>query len=176
MSAGIRHILALDPSLVQGMQDFQTGGLYGVSMRRVLPPGIAILAGTALALVFAGELEVLGLGEDTARSLGLEVKHWRIAFLLLASMLAGCAVSFCGLISFVGLIAPHLSRLLLPGGAKRTHLALSALTGGSLLAVCDTLSRTLFSPFELPVGIFLSYLGAPFFFWLIFRGRRMRRD
>jgi iron complex transport system permease protein len=175
MTAGTNTLLTLYPHLLSGIHDFQNGGFSGVSLRLIARPGVAILTGLLLTFGFSGELEILGLGEDTARSLGLKVRLWRVVFLILAAALAGCAVSFAGLIGFVGLIAPHMSRLLLRGSGKRAHIVLSALIGAILLVVCDTLSRTLFAPYELPVGILISFLGAPFFLWLIYRERRKRR-
>ncbi|MDR3294771.1 MAG: iron ABC transporter permease, partial [Clostridiales Family XIII bacterium] len=176
MNAGTNTLATVFPHLLGSIHDFQNGGFSGVSFKIISLPGIAIIAGLVIALLTSGELEILGLGEDTAQALGLRVKAWRTAFLVLAAALAGCAVSFCGLVSFVGLIAPHMSRLLLRDGSKRALLSLAALAGAALLLVCDTLSRTLFAPYELPVGIFVSFLGAPFFLWLICCERRKRRD
>jgi iron complex transport system permease protein len=114
------------------------------------------------------------LGSETAQSLGLPVRRTRLTLLVLAAMLAGAAVSVGGLISFLGLLAPHMVRPLAGGQSRRLLLA-SALCGAALLTVCDTAARTLFAPYELPVGILLSLLGGPFFLWLLLRSRGGRK-
>ena len=86
--------------------------------------------------------------------------------LLLASALAGAAVSFSGLLGFVGLIVPHAARFLV-GWESRWLLSVSILLGAAFLSLCDMLARVLFAPFELPVGIVMAFLGAPFFIWLL---------
>ncbi|MDR0570709.1 MAG: iron ABC transporter permease [Clostridiales Family XIII bacterium] len=176
MTAGVQSLATLYPHILVGMRDFQIGGFSGVSMKALLPAGALILAGLALSLRFAGELEVLGLGDETARALGLAARRWRFFFLVLASALAGASVSFAGLIGFVGLITPHAARLLFPGAGKRVLLSASGLMGAAFLTLCDAAARTAFAPFELPVGILVSFMGAPFFLWLIYRERRRRHD
>ena len=94
--------------------------------------------------------------------------------LILAAVLCGAAVSFAGLVGFVGLLVPHAARFLV--GTRHQDLILaSMLLGALLVTVCDLLGRVLFAPFELPVGILLSLLGGPFFLWLLFRQRGGQR-
>ena len=176
MTAGINTLATTHPDIMGGLRDFQNGGFTGVTSARLIPAGAVILLGLLAALAFAGELDILGLGEATASSLGLDVRFYRFLFLALAAALAGASVSFGGLISFVGLIVPHMARLILRGGGKRFLIALSALMGAAFLVLCDTAARVIFSPFELPVGILIAYLGVPFFLWLLFRERRKRHD
>ena len=115
-------------------------------------------------------MDVLSLGSDTARSLGLHAGRVRLVLLTLAAALAGGAVSFCGLLGFVGLIVPHIMRRLL--GEESLPLLWGCTLGGAFfLTVCDVLARVLFSPYELSVGIVLSLLGGPFFLWLLLRQR-----
>jgi iron complex transport system permease protein len=147
----------------------------GVTPQILFPAGAIILLGMIAIFLLAGELEILGLGESTALSLGLNVKLVRFVFLLLAAALAGAAVSFSGLLGFVGLIVPHITRMIVKG-SLRLVLILSALIGASFLLVCDTIARSAFAPFELPVGILISFLGVPFFLWILFRERRKRHD
>lgn len=146
--------------------DFRVGGFGAVVPARLLPAGVLILC--ALAVVFAlhNELEVLSLGEDTARSLGLNAARMRTVFLALAALLCGAAVSFAGLLGFVGLIVPHAVRRLAGNECARL-LPLCALWGGAFVTVCDLLSRLAFRPQELPVGILLSALGGPFFLYIL---------
>jgi len=126
-------------------------------------------------LTLSNELSVLTLGEDNARGVGLDTGVMRVVFLALAAFLAGAAVSVCGLLSFVGLLVPHAVRRLSGEGAGHI-LLLSALFGGAFVTVCDSLARTLFSPYEIPVGIIMAFLGAPFFIYILIKGRRVRPD
>ena len=94
----------------------------------------------------------------------------RTLFLLLAALLAGCAVSIAGLLSFVGLIVPHAVRRM--AGSKSSHLVgLCALFGAAFVCLCDTISRTAFAPYEIPVGIIMAFLGAPFFVFILIKGK-----
>ncbi|GHU50410.1 corrinoid ABC transporter permease [Clostridia bacterium] len=176
MIAGINTLSNLYPDILRGLRDFQIGGFAGVSMRQLLPAGVIIVAGILTALIFGGELSVLSLGEGTARSLGLNVSLFRLLFLAAAAALAGAAVSFSGLLGFIGLIVPHMARLILRGSGKRMLIGTSGMMGAAFLTLCDTFARTLFSPGELPVGILTAYLGVPLFMWLLYKDRRRRRD
>ena len=130
-----------------------------------------LAAGGVLALFLAPELNILALGEQTAASLGLPVGRTRLASILAAALLAGAAVSFAGLISFVGLLVPHIARRLV-GQQPGKMLPVSALMGAILVVLADMLGRTLFAPSELPVGIFMSLIGAPYFLILLCRRRQ----
>ena len=130
--------------------------------------GWYLAAGAALALFLSVELNVLQLGEESAASLGLHVGRVRFFAILAAALLAGAAVSFSGLLGFVGLLVPHMARRLV-GSDNRWLLPAAALLGGSFVLLCDVLARVLFAPFELPVGIVMSLLGGPFFLYLLLR-------
>ena len=149
--------------------DFRVGGFGSVSHTRLIPAGLLILLALAVLLLLSNELELLSLGADTARSLGLNAGQMRMVFLALAALLCGAAVSFAGLLGFVGLIVPHAVRRFAGTECPRL-LPLCALWGGAFVTVCDLLSRLLFRPQELPVGILLSLLGGPFFLWLLAKG------
>lgn len=176
MSAGTNTLLHLFPDILLGLKNFQTGGLTGVTVSQLLPAAILIASGILSALALSNELEVLSLGESTAQSLGLPVRFYRFLFLVIAAALSGASVSFAGLIGFVGLIVPHITKRILKTGSKRMLIAVSALAGAFFLTVCDTAARTLFRPYEMPVGILVSYFGVPFFLWLLFRERRKTCD
>lgn len=169
-SAGIDAIVTLVPESLNGYSDFRIGGLSGISMSRLFPAAVIIAIGMVLALTLSNQLDVLTLGSETAYSLGLPVRKTRMLLLLIAAALAGAAVSFCGLLGFVGLIVPHIMRRLV-GENSLPLLISSALGGAVLLSVCDLLARILFSPYELPVGVVMSFVGGPFFIWLLFRQR-----
>ena len=127
-------------------------------------------AGMLLALLLAADLNVLCLGEQSAASLGLHIGAARFLGILAAALLAGAAVSFAGLLSFVGLLAPHIARRLV-GNNHRILLPAAMLLGAAFVVLCDVLARCLFAPFELPVGILLSLIGGPFFLGLLLHGR-----
>lgn len=129
------------------------------------------LVGFAGLFVLARALDALQLGEDTASSLGLRLPALKLTLVGLAALLTASSVSYAGLIGFVGLVAPHLCRLLV-GPAHRVLLPMSALGGATLLVLADWLSRVLVKPQELPVGLLTTLLGAPFFLWLMARGKR----
>ena len=169
-SAGIDAVVTFVPEALGGVSDYRIGGFSGVTMARVCPA--AVMIGVSLVLVFtmARQMDVLALGTDTARSLGLPVEVVRFALLVLAAALSGAAVSFAGLLGFVGLIVPHAMRRFV-GEESGPLLAASALGGAGFVMACDLLARVLFAPFELPVGVVLAFAGGPFFLWLLFRQR-----
>lgn len=171
--AGVDAVVTFVPDALAGYSDFRIGGLAGVSMARLTPAACIILPCLLAALSLHHELDILALGREQAQALGLPARKIRLLALALAAALAGAAVSFCGLLGFVGLIVPHIMRRLTGGG---TGLLLSscALGGAALLCLCDTAARLIFAPYELPVGIVLSLAGGPFFIALLLRQRKGR--
>ena len=161
-------ITTLVPDVAMLSREFRVGSFAAVAHTRLLPAAAAILVSLTVLLTLCGELDVLALGDDTARSLGLAVKRSRILFLVLAALLAGAAVSFAGLLGFVGLIVPHAARKLV-GGESRRLLPLCILGGSGFVTLCDLVSRLLFRPYDLPAGILLSLLGGPFFLLLLWK-------
>ncbi len=170
-TAGINTIKTFFPDTLYNGSTFLIGGFSGVSLRDITPAWALILAALPVALLLARPTDVLCLGEETAYSLGLPVKQVRFGLILTACVLAGCAVSFSGLLSFVGLIVPHIARKLF-GASHRVLCAASCLLGAGFVTLCDLLSRVLFAPYEIPVGILLSLLGGPFFLFLLLHGRK----
>lgn len=118
----------------------------------------------------ANALDSLSLGEEQAMMVGVEVKPLKLRVIVWSTLLAGSAVSFVGVIGFVDLIAPHILRRLL-GATHRWVIPGAALLGGSLMVIADTVSRTLLSPREIPVGAVTALIGAPFFLYLYFKKR-----
>ena len=170
-SAGIDAVVTFCPDALAGYTDFRIGGVKNLSMARLAPAFWVILIALLLALSLSNELDLLLLGRETAQSLGLPAKWLRLVLLMLAAALAGAAVSFAGLLGFVGLLTPHILRRAV--GEESFFLLLSsALGGGLLLTVCDLASRLIFAPFELPLGVVLSLTGGPFFIWLLLKQRR----
>lgn len=171
-TAGINTIKTFFPETLYNGSTFLIGGFSGVSFGDISPAWMMILPALLLAFLMARPTDVLCLGEETAHSLGLPVKTTRFALILLACILAGCAVSFSGLVSFVGLLVPHIVRRLFGQGRHRVLIPAAALLGASFVTFCDLLSRVIFAPYEIPVGILLSFLGGPFFLFLIVKQRR----
>jgi iron complex transport system permease protein len=170
--AGMNTILIVNPDAYIGSSRFLVGALSGVLMQNLIWPAPYIIFGLIMAIFMANKLNIMSLGDATAHSLGMKVGRWRMAFLGLAALLAGAAVSFAGLLSFVGLIVPHLIRFLV-GHDNRIVLPLSAAFGAAFMVFCDTLARVLFAPYELHVGILMAFLGGPFFIYLIIRNKRL---
>ncbi len=169
-SAAIDAVVTLVPDALNGVTDFRIGGFSGVTMTQLAPAAVIILISLLILLTLSQQLDILALGSDTAKSLGLAVGPMRVVFLVLAAALAGAAVSFSGLLGFVGLIVPHIMRKLV-GEESGILLVSSALGGAFFVTACDLLARVLFAPFEIPVGIVLAFAGAPFFLWLLFKQR-----
>ena len=166
-------VLSLVPQASMTSGDFRVGGFSSISHVR-LYPAVIIIALSALAVfTLSNELEVLSLGDDEARTLGLDASVMRVVFLLLASALAGAAVSFAGLLGFVGLLVPNGIRRFLRGD-NRLLLPLSGIGGAVLVTLCDIVSRMMFRPYELPVGIMLSLIGGPVFLILVLKRRKGR--
>ena len=168
LADGVTVIL---PDTVYSRTAFKIGSLSGVQLHTLAPAAAVIVLALAVAFALQQELDVLALGDESARSLGLPVGAVRFVALVLASLLCGAGISFAGLVGFVGLIVPHCARFFV-GMEMRLVLPASALLGAALVLLCDLLSRLVFAPYELPVGILLSLIGGPFFVALLLRERR----
>ncbi len=168
LGAGISAMLIFYSDRVHGALMWMIGGLSARSWPHVNLLLPYTVAGTLLAFLGARHINVLQLGDDLAKSLGLRVELTRLCLTALAALLAASAVSVVGLLGFVGLIVPHTARLML-GSDYRFLLPGAALLGAATVTFCDTFARTAFSGAELPVGIIMAALGAPFFLFLLRR-------
>jgi len=168
LNAGISLLSLLDPDVLATYNHFSIGGLSGVRLESLGIPAAVILAAFGTAVLLGKRIDVLCLGDSLAASLGVRVRTLRMVSLILASASAAAVVSFAGLLGFVGLIVPHIARRLSGGGIRR-QLCYAAPLGALLTLSADLLGRVLFAPSELPVGIILALLGAPFFFYLLLR-------
>lgn len=164
--AGISAILVFFSDRVHGALTFMNGSLSSRSWGEVQTILPYTIAGLLLALIFADKLNILVLGDDTARGLGLNVELTRLGFTALAALLAASAVSVVGLLGFVGLIVPHSIRLIL-GNNYKIMFPATAILGAALVMLSDTFARTVLSPTEIPVGIVMAVLGVPFFLYLL---------
>lgn len=168
LGAGISALMVFFADRVHGAIMFMSGGLSARSwpqLNMIFPYSAAAFP---LALLTVPRLNILALGDKTARGLGLHVERNRLFLTALAAVLAASAVSVAGLIGFVGLIVPHTVRLLV-GSNYRYLIPASALLGAGVLVISDTFARILFSPVEIPVGILMAVLGVPFFLFLLRR-------
>lgn len=168
LGAGNNIIMTFYPDKVSGVIGFMVGGLSSIGWKHVNM--VFPYAGLGIILIFfvSNKLNILMLGDEVAVGLGLDVEKTRFLFIAISSLLAGAAVSVVGLLGFVGLIVPHMTRLFI-GSDYRYLLPASIFTGSAVLLFCDTLSRVMFAPLEIPVGIIMSALGAPFFLYLLRR-------
>lgn len=174
VAAGCGALVALMLSLapehkLHGMLYWLMGDLSQATDAR--PPLLALAAALLLALPFARELNLLARGLATAQALGVAVVRLRRLVYVVASLATATAVTTAGSIGFVGLVVPHLVRLAV-GNDQRLLLPASALAGGALLALADTLARTVAAPQQLPVGVLTALIGVPVFLFLLTRAPR----
>ncbi|WP_028255330.1 FecCD family ABC transporter permease [Veillonella magna] len=168
LGSGISALLVFYGDRVQGALLWMVGGLSARSWPQVYVLAPYTVVGLILAFLGSRRLTILSLGDETAKGLGLPVEQTRFMMTAVAAFLAASAVSVAGLIGFVGLIIPHIARMII-GTEYRFLLPGSAFLGAAVLVVSDTLGRVLFSPVEVPVGIIMAFFGAPFFLWLLRR-------
>lgn len=167
-------VTVLDPDVGMLSMDFRVGGFSAVSYPRLIPAAVLILAALFVLFTLCNELDVTALGDETAMGLGLPVAGYRMLFLALAALLSGAAVSFSGLLGFVGLLVPHFVRRFC-GTESGKLLPACAIFGAAFVTLCDLASRLLFMPYELPVGILMSVVGGPVFLGMLFCKRQCGR-
>lgn len=168
-AAGIDYLASAQADRVALAVIWLRGSLWGRNWDHLML-ALPLVPLLPAALLLAQRLNLLALGDAAAQALGVSVNSTRRQALLLAVLLASGAVAVVGTVAFIGLLAPHLARLLV-GADHRRLLPLSALLGGLLLLLADTLGRGLLSPLEVPAGIMTALLGAPYFLYLLSRHR-----
>lgn len=166
LSAGISGILVFYSDRVHGALLWMVGGFSAASWNEAAVVAPYWCAGLLLALIGAYYLNVLQLGDDMARALGLNIELARVLLTAVAALLAASSVSVAGLLGFVGLVVPHMVRLLV--GTNYSYIIPgSALLGMAVVTLSDTLARVIFAPVELPAGLIMAFIGAPFFLFLL---------
>ena len=155
---------------VKGAIFWMVGSLGRASWSKLSLVSVVLVCCVPLLILKSWDLNVLGAGDETAKSLGVQVERTRIITMVLASLLVAGIVCFTGTIGFIGLVAPHICRMVI-GGDNRFLIPTSGLVGAILLVAADTVARTIMAPVILPVGIMTAYLGVPLFIYLILRGR-----
>lgn len=157
-----------DSAELQSLVFWQMGSLARVGWTDVAAAAPVFAVGVGALLTMATPLDMLALGERQARHIGLDVRSARLRLITFSALLVGSAVAFAGSIGIVGLVVPHVVRLIV-GPGHRLLLPLSALLGALLVVLADTAARTLDPPSEIPLGLFTAAIGAPFFLWLVLR-------
>lgn len=169
LGAAMTALMILNSEKVQSVLPWMSGSLNG----RSWPHFDTLLPYTIIGVIASFFLmktaNLLVLGDDAAKLLGSRVELGRLLIILLSTFLAGAAISIVGMVGFVGLVVPHMVRLLI-GNDYRIFLPVSAIGGGTLVIAADTAARSWFDPIEFPVGILLALLGAPFFLYLLRKG------
>jgi iron complex transport system permease protein len=171
-SAGLALMIFLaDTQAREQIVFWQLGSLNGTRWQYVGVVTPLVVVGVVGAMVMARRLDVLALGDRAARHVGIDVERLRLVAIVLVALLTAAAVSFAGIIAFVGLVVPHLIRMLV-GPGHRVLVPASALAGAVLLLGADLIARTAVAYADLPIGMLTSLVGGPFFFWLLRRTRR----
>ena len=172
LSAGLSLMIALTDN--DNLRAILSWTMGSVSMRgwpyikMVLP---FVVIGVVIILFYRNELNAMVYGEERAKHLGVNVSKSKYGILIGGSILTGSAVAVSGTIAFVGLVVPHMIRMMI--GADHRHLLpIALLNGASLLVLCDLVSRTIIAPVELPIGVITSFLGAPVFAYIFYRQRK----
>jgi len=145
------------------------GGMWGANLGAVAIVLPVTAACFLLLLAGAWDLNTLSAGDDVARAMGMNVGRFRTTGLLLSTLMASCCIAFTGVIGFIGLMAPHICRILV-GGDHRYLIPAASLLGAVILLVSDTIARTIMSPVEIPVGVLMYIIGGAFFIILILQG------
>ena len=166
ISALVSLLVFFHPQQLAPIYFWLLGGLGRGDWNVLTWVGVYTLIGVTVLLVLARDMNALASGEETAFYLGLPVARLARLLLVVAALLTGATVAVSGMIGFVGLIVPHLLRLLV-GPDHRLLLPASIIGGGTFLVFCDTIARTVISPQELPVGVVTALLGSPFFVWIL---------
>lgn len=166
LGAWITALMLFFPDRVHSVLGFMVGGLAARTWQHLFIMLPYATGGFLLVWACAGRLNLLMLGDEMAQGLGIHVERTRLVLIALAALLAASAVSVAGLLGFVGLMVPHMSRMII-GSDHRYLIPGCALMGAALLMACDTVARVALDPVEVPVGVIMALLGAPFFLYLL---------
>ncbi len=166
LAAVVSFLVVINDTRLHSVYFWLLGGFSGRTWRDLWSVAPYMAAGAAIVALSARALDVLAFGEESARSMGLEVGRARLLVTAGASLCVAAAVAAGGTIGFIGLVAPHVARLVF--GAEHRHvIPAAAMIGASLLVLADLVARTIAAPIEVPVGVFTAFLGAPFFLYLL---------
>jgi iron complex transport system permease protein len=171
MAAAMSFLMLLSGETMQRVILWTMGGMSSSGWQQLQVVIPLVLLGSLVAYALAGDLNAFLLGEDQAAHLGVNVERRKLALLMIGSLLTGATVSVSGLVGFVGLVVPHVARLIF-GPDHRLLLPTSGLLGAIFLVVADLAARLVLAPAEVPVGIVTAVIGAPFFIYLLRRSKQ----
>jgi iron complex transport system permease protein len=157
-----------DPDSLSAILQWQVGSIGGVQWSNIPIMFVMTSAGYIIIQLLSRKLNVLATGEDSAKAMGVDVDNLRTLMMIVVALVAATIVSFTGLIGFIGLVAPHIARLVI-GADNRYLVPASALFGATILIISDIIGKTIVAPGVLPVGVITSFIGGPVFLWLIMR-------
>ncbi|MBW3085507.1 Hemin transport system permease protein HmuU [Austwickia sp. TVS 96-490-7B] len=161
-------LMTTDAQKIFSILHFLLGSVSAATWTSLLPPAIALLIGVIVVGLRTRSLNALMVGDETATALGVDVPRLRRTLLAVTALLTAATVAVAGGIGFVGLIVPHVTRMIV-GADHRYVIPVSVLGGAAFLSVCDLLARSIVAPAEIPLGILTAVAGAPFFLWLMRR-------
>ena len=168
LNAFISMVTLADTDILTAYNSFSVGGFSGVTYGEMIIPALVIFISLTVTVMLSKNMELLCLGSDAAALLGVNVRMLRTLMIVCATASAASVVSFAGLLGFVGLIVPHIARGLV--GNRMSHLIFtSVIIGSSVTVLADLIGRVAIAPSEIPVGIMMSIVGAPFFIFLLFK-------
>ncbi|HAR6198528.1 TPA: iron chelate uptake ABC transporter family permease subunit [Staphylococcus pseudintermedius] len=162
----VQYLLIRNPMEANIALVWLTGSLFGRSMDHVLTILPCLIVAIPVIFLYARKLDILHLGEEVATALGTHVQRTKMILLFTSVMLAGAAISVVGGLSFLGLIAPHIARSLV-GHQHRHIVAMSGLVGALLMVIADGLARIIAPPIDIPVGVLIAIIGAPYFLYVL---------
>ncbi|MFP4925281.1 FecCD family ABC transporter permease, partial [Staphylococcus pseudintermedius] len=162
----VQYLLIRNPMEANIALVWLTGSLFGRSMDHVLTILPWLIVAIPVIFLYARKLDILHLGEEVATALGTHVQRTKMILLFTSVMLAGAAISVVGGLSFLGLIAPHIARSLV-GHQHRHIVAMSGLVGALLMVIADGLARIIAPPIDIPVGVLIAIIGAPYFLYVL---------
>jgi iron complex transport system permease protein len=171
ISAIISFLMVLNHDKMDSIIFWTMGSFASATWRDVVIVAPVVLVGIGVVLYYCRDLNLLLVGSETAKSLGVEVERVKKVLLLVTTLMVAFCVSTCGVIGFVGLVVPHCIRLIC-GPDNRRIIPYSIIFGGLFLLLCDTLARTVLRPAELPVGSLTALVGAPLFIYLLYRNKK----
>lgn len=170
-SAIISIIMFIDREDMHKIYFWTMGSLSGVKYSDVVIVGIFSLLGLVVLLLFAKRMNALLLGDMSAQSIGINVEKTRKTILITSTLMTSAVVSYCGVIGFIGLVVPHIVRLII-GADNRKIIPFSLLGGVVFMLSADIIARNIISPNELPIGTITSAIGSPFFIYLLYNAKR----
>lgn len=171
LNAAISFLNLLDSDVLASYNAFSVGSISGAEFKEMAAPAVIIALSLGVSLVLSRKTDLLCLGDPCAKSLGVNTAALRFVLIVCASASAAAAVSFAGLLGFVGLVVPHIARKLV-GNSTKHMLVCSVFTGSATVILADLFGRTAAAPSEIPVGITMALIGAPFFLWLLLKRRK----